>query len=104
MLGRPKSTGFAENETAWQPICETRRTSSAHELRVPERQDRERDEAARIGAGPLVDVPVVVRAQPRASDSSLSAVCTKSLPAKDGNDGKHIDASTPLAFMSPTRA
>ena len=32
----------------------------AHGLWVPRRQDRDREEAIRIGAGPIVDVPVVV--------------------------------------------
>ena len=36
-----------------------------HRLRVPDRRQRERDEAAGIGAAPLVDVPVVVGLQDR---------------------------------------
>ena len=34
-----------------------------HELRVPDGRDRQRDEAARVRAAPLVDVPVVVGPQ-----------------------------------------
>ena len=34
-----------------------------HELRVPDRRDRQRDHAAGVGAAPVVDVPVVVGAE-----------------------------------------
>ncbi len=36
--------------------------------------------------------------------TSLSSVRAKSWPQNCGNDGKHIEPSTPLAFMSRTRS
>ena len=39
-----------------------------------------------------------------ATASSLSWVRAQSWPQKDGKDGKHIDASTPLTFMSRMRS
>ena len=63
MLGQPSLDGFSENVTAWQPFLATRCTSVRHQLRVPDRRDRQRDEPARVGAAPLVDVPVVVAPQ-----------------------------------------
>src|SRR5947209_13427901 len=39
-----------------------------------------------------------------ASASSLSSQLANSRPENDGNDGKHIDPSTPPALMSFTRS
>ena len=60
MCGQPSFAGFSENVTAWQPFFAAP-DLVGHELRVPDRRDRERDEPAGVGAAPLVDVPVVVR-------------------------------------------
>ena len=63
MWGQPSFAGFSENVTAWQPFLATRSHLVGHELGVPDRRDRQRDEAPGVRAAPLVDVPVVVRAQ-----------------------------------------
>ena len=43
------------------PFFDRRLISSHREIHVPHGEDAERDEPSRIGATPLVDVPVVVR-------------------------------------------
>ena len=63
MCGHPSFAGFSEKVTAWQPFFGDAVHLVGHELRVPDRRDRQRDEPARVRAAPLVDVPVVVRAQ-----------------------------------------
>ena len=54
------ASGFSEKVTAWQPLAASRWTSLAASLDVEQRQDAAGDEAVRVGAAPLVDVPVVV--------------------------------------------
>ena len=39
-----------------------------------------------------------------ARPSSLSSVLAQSCPQNWGNDGKHIEPSTPFTFMSRTRS
>ena len=102
--GSRASSGFSENVTAWQPFSATRRTSSAISFGIPDRRDRQRDEAAGVRAAPLVDVPVVVGLQQRERRGPCRRRAANSWPQKPGNDGKHIEPSTPLAFMSRTRS
>ena len=82
-----RASGFSENVTAWQPFAATRRTSAAMSSRVPDRRDRERDEPARVGAAPLVDVPVVVGLQELAGRCPCRSSVANSCPQKPGTTG-----------------
>ena len=98
------SAGFSENVTAWQPFVGDPVDLGGHQRRVPDRRERQRDEAAGVGAAPLVDVPVVVApAAARARGPCRRARRTAGRRSC-GNDGKHIEPSTPLTFMSRTRS
>ena len=57
-----------------------------------------------IGAAPLVDVPVVVGLHDCERELLVGARRANSRPENDGNDGKHMHASTPPALMSFTRS
>ena len=70
------------------------------EVDVPHRDDPERDEAPGIAAAPLVDVPVVVRLEHHAARGPCRADSVNVRALKPAMVGKHIEASTPLAFMS----
>ena len=54
-------------------------------------------------AAPLVDVPVVVGLQDREPGVEVRRA-GEQLPAEFGNDGKHIEPSTPFTSMSRTRS
>ena len=61
-LGRPSFSGFSEKVTAWQPLSAApapRRPSP----RVPDGGPGRAGSSARVGAAPVVEVPVVVRLQ-----------------------------------------
>ena len=60
--GSPSAAGFSVKLSEWQPLAAVRRTLVRGQLGVPDDRDGHGDEAAGVGAAPLVDVPVVVRA------------------------------------------
>src|SRR5262245_16905462 len=103
--GCPRCTGFSENVTAWQPLSATRRTSAAifsgsHIIGIDSGMNRP-------GYAPHHDSmcqSLYARTSASAKASSCCAVRENSCPQNCGNDGKHIDPSTPLAFMSLTRS
>ena len=103
-LGSPSFSGFSEKVTAWQPLSAMRRTSAAIAPGPRSAATRQRDEAAGVGAAPVVDVPVVVGLQEREGDVLVVGRGENSWPAEAGNDGKHSEPSTPLTFMSRMRS
>ena len=88
-LGQPSFAGFSENVTAWQPFAATRRTSSAISCGSHIGGSDERDEAARVRAAPLVDVPVVVGLQHARGRRPCPSVRLNSWPQ---NCGKRREA------------
>ena len=105
MLGWPRCTGFSENVTAKQPFSATRRTSAAifstsHIIGIASGMKRP-------GYAPHHDSmcqSLYACTSATASGSSFSAVRANSWPQNCGKLGKHIEPSSPFAFMSFTRS
>jgi hypothetical protein len=73
------------------------------EVRVPERNDAQRNEVAVGVAAPLLDHPVVVGVHACQAEFAVLA-SVNACPQKRGKVGKHSDTSVWFMSMSSTRA
>ena len=103
--GSRRSTGFSGKLTALKPRSALRRTSAAAISGSSQPRELQRDDAVGVRAGPLLDVPVVPRAQRRRDRARDPCSWRRSCPRSPAmSDGKHSDAYTPSRSMSATRA
>src|SRR4051812_45873252 len=101
-LGHPSFSGFSEKVTAWQPFAAIRLTSAA--ISAGSQIGGSASGMNRPGYVPHHSSTCQsLYACNIASPTSLSFERANSWPQNCGNDGKHIEPSTPLAFMSRMR-
>ena len=104
-LGKPVFSGFSENVNAWQPFVAMRRTSAT--IASWSQTGGIASGMNRPGCVPHHSSTcqlLYAWSTGSALSSPAAPPAWNMRPPKPGNDGKHIEPSTPFTFMSRTRA